>query len=120
MVDDVRQLDEVEAATGFGFTQTEIDGQGATIATVDDELSELVDLEVLDGAAIIDLGENDLAISENRADAENWAVGDEVTVIFPDTGEATLTIASIYEVEAVTGPLTIGPRPPRLTSATPA
>ncbi|MGH9135996.1 MAG: ABC transporter permease, partial [Acidimicrobiales bacterium] len=99
---DVDGLPEVDRAVGLGGGEILVDGDTKEIAVADPAaLADVLTLETR-GGSLADLGEGDLAISSETADANGWDVGSTVAATYPDGGTAGLTIGAIYEEE---GPL---------------
>jgi putative ABC transport system permease protein len=104
VVDRVADLPEVALATGLGHGAATIDGRQDDIAFADfAALSEdVIDLDVVTGA-LDGAGDRGLAISTDHAADRGWGLGDQVTVGFADGTTADLTVAAIYDTEAIAG-----------------
>jgi putative ABC transport system permease protein len=100
-------LPEVEVASGIGEAAIAIDGADRELLVIDPAtLGAVLDLGVVDGS-LDDLGPDELAVSEDRATDEGWAVGDPVPAAFGDGTSATLTVGAIYEGRDLLGDLLV-------------
>jgi putative ABC transport system permease protein len=84
--------------------EAKVDGGTAFLAGIDPATFEDVsDLGVVAGS-LADLGEPDtVAVFEDAATDNGWAVGDEIDVEFPATGEQQLRISTIFTENGLTG-----------------
>ncbi len=95
---DVEELPEVESAVGLGLAAAEIDGKTPDITTADPaKLDEQLDIGVIEGS-LQDMTDTQLAVSEEFAEGNRWALGDTIDVHFvgDDTTEQ-FTIGAIYD-----------------------
>lgn len=102
LAQEVQSVDGVAAVSPIRIAPAEVDGSGTFVAGVDvDQMVELSDPDVVEGEAAT-MGEGDLAISSQVAEAEGWALGDTVPVAFQG-GTAELEVAAIFENRALAG-----------------
>jgi len=103
LVDDLRALPEVDRAVGLGGGPALIDGE-ATMVTATDVagIGSVVELETADGS-LADVGGDGVAVSTDKADAEGWTLGTELSVTFIDGGTERLTVGAIYEPTELAG-----------------
>ncbi len=107
LVDQIKELDGVEAVSPVRIGTAEIEGKGAQLSAVDPAtINQLFDVGVSEGA-IEGAGPADLFVLRDKAEEEGWTVGDTVTVNFARTGEQELTIAAIYDEPQPAGTYTI-------------
>lgn len=91
----------VEQASGVQSGFIKIKGSVTNALGVDPAVVDsLFDLEVSDGS-LQALGLDGLAVSKNTADNENLKVGQQVPVIFAQTGRQLFTVQAIYDQTAV-------------------
>ena len=109
VAEEVNQLDEVEAATGFRFGTAEVgevgqqDGSVQFIGGLDPATGfDLFDVGVAAGD-IGNLDANGIAVFEEEAEDKGWTVGDELEVTFAETGTQVFTIAALLETQDLTG-----------------
>jgi putative ABC transport system permease protein len=103
VADDVRKVDGVDAVTEFRAGQAEIASkvvavQGVTPDTVDRTLR----LEIVSGD-LSALGRGELAVSQKAAKAHHWRIGENVPVVFGNTGKRELSIGVIYKQNQIAG-----------------
>ncbi|MCZ7529796.1 MAG: ABC transporter permease [Acidimicrobiia bacterium] len=107
LVDQIEELDGVEAVSPVRLGTAEIEGKGAQLSAVDPTtINQLFDVGVSEGA-IEGAGPTDLFVLRDKAEEEGWTVGDTVTVNFARTGEQELAIAAIYDEPQPAGTYTI-------------
>lgn len=95
VADSIELGDGVEAVVPLSSTQAFVDGTMALAAGADvAELDQVYGLGLSSGS-LNDVGGTAIALNANAADGS--AVGDELTLVFPQTGEQTVTIAAIFE-----------------------
>lgn len=104
---ELNELPEVGAATGIQVALANVNGNDRTITVVDPATAgDLFDLEFVDGS-LDDLGTDTVAISTNRRDSDNLAIGDTVTVRFTDGVERPLKVSGIYDKDELAGGFTV-------------
>jgi putative ABC transport system permease protein len=108
LADRLASLPELDAVTGYRIAAAEVDGHGTTLAAADPVAAEVIgDLRVTDGSAT-DLDAGTIAVYEDTAEANGWAVGDTVPVRFAGTGEQPLTIGALFEESTELGDYLVG------------
>ena len=96
IVQQIREIPEVETAAGIAFTTAEVDGDSEFITAADPvEFPNVIDLGVAEGA-LADLGATGIAVHDTTAEDEGLTIGDSVTVNFPQTGEQQFTVTALY------------------------
>jgi len=103
MVTEVAALPEVGTTVGVSRATLQIDGdtKEASVAELGD-LGRLLDVDVT-GGSLADVGEGELAVSDNVAEDFGWHRGDRVAVTFPDGAEERLTVAATYDTTNLVG-----------------
>jgi putative ABC transport system permease protein len=103
MVADVAELPEVGTTVGVSRATLQIDGdtKEASVAELGD-LGRLLDVDVT-GGSLADVGDGELAVSDNVAEDFGWHRGDRVAVTFPDGAEERLTVAATYDTTNLVG-----------------
>jgi len=93
-------LPELAAVTPHRMAAAEVDGHGTAVDAYDTTaLQAIVDLDITSGS-IDDLGANGIALDDDRAEDNGWAVGDTIPVRFAETGVRQFTIAAIFDTES--------------------
>ena len=99
---------EVEAASGVRLGYAEIDGETQTLFGVDPAtMGAIVDVGVTAGS-IEEMGTDNIAVHQDLAQDRGWSIGDDVEVLFAETGSQTLTISVIYDRDELTGDFFVG------------
>jgi putative ABC transport system permease protein len=92
----VAALPEVAAASPVGLAPVRIDGEDTLATTVDPiTIESVVDLDVRQGS-LRELRPDQVAITADHADSHELALGDPVTVDYPDGVSERLTVGAIY------------------------
>jgi putative ABC transport system permease protein len=108
LTEQIAGLPEVASAAGLRFGPAEIAGQGGFVIGTDiDALAAIVDLGVVGGGTGA-LDADGIAVGEQTADANGWAVGDTIEATFARSGTQELTIEAVYEAEDVVGRYLLG------------
>jgi putative ABC transport system permease protein len=103
MAPDIAKLPEVQRAVGFGRGAVLVDGKSKEVTVVDpSELGGVADLDVVDGD-IAALGTQQLAVSKDQADDDDWKLGTALPVTFGDGSSVTLRIGAIYDAADIAG-----------------
>jgi putative ABC transport system permease protein len=90
-------LPETEAVTPGRYAPATIEGSTVELSAFDPATAaELVEYDLVDGA-VETLGVDDIAVHSSVAEANGWTVGDDVEVMFPETGPQTLTVGAVYD-----------------------
>lgn len=98
----IGELADIDAAVPFRQTPVEIlDGFVQLTGTDTAELAQVLDLNIVAGR-VTDLSDNEIAVSEARADDENLAVGDSVDITFQQQ-TVTAQVAGVYEHDEFVG-----------------
>lgn len=95
VADSINTGNGIELVVPLASSSIFVDGGMALVAGADVlELNEVYGLGLESGSF-----ENvaDTAIAVNATAADGAAIGDEISLVFPETGEATMTIAAIFE-----------------------
>jgi putative ABC transport system permease protein len=100
---DVAALPEVGTAVGISRASLRIDGdtKEASAAELGD-LDRVLNFDVTSGS-LPDVGDGELAVSDNVAEDFGWQRGDRLAVTFPDGVEDELTIAATYDTLNLVG-----------------
>jgi len=99
---------EVEAASGIRLGFAEIDGEPQILYGGDPStIGRIIDVGVLSGS-IESLGPDDIAVFDEFAAERDWSIGDQIDVLFAETGLRRMTISVIYERNELTGNFFVG------------
>ena len=63
---------------------------------------DLFDIDVVAGD-LADLGDDGIGVFRGNAEANGWQVGDEVPIVFGDTGDGPFTVVAVLDSKDVTG-----------------
>jgi putative ABC transport system permease protein len=108
VADAVNTLPEVDAATGVRFGFAQIAGTPHGMRAIDPDTGfDLFAIEVAEGD-VSGLDANGIAVFEGIAEERGWEVGDEIPVVFGDTGEIPFTVAALLARRDLTGPFVMG------------
>jgi putative ABC transport system permease protein len=103
VADEIGALPEVAAASGVRFGFAQVDGTAVPVAGLNpDTAFDLFDVRIVDGDPA-DLGPDAIAVFADMAARRGWAVGDEVPVVFGDTGARPVTVAVLFDSKDLTG-----------------
>lgn len=103
VADELNQLDEVAAATGVRFGQAEVEGSRQFVGGLDPATGfDLFDVGIA-GGDLDRLDATGIGVFESEAEAKGYELGDELTVIFGETGEQTFEVAVLMETQDLTG-----------------
>ncbi|NJQ16061.1 ABC transporter permease [Streptomyces bohaiensis] len=95
----VRNADHLAAVSEMRGVSAEVTADGdsfeQSFSAVDDSFPDMIRVEMAEGSFADALAPGAVAIGSARADTENLAVGDEITVTFEGGEETTLTIGGI-------------------------
>src|SRR5690606_27899542 len=82
-----------------------------TFTTVADpaRLDRVLDLDVSDGDALVDMAPDELAISTVLAEERGWALGDTVTVGHLDGSSDQLRVATHFATRGLIGDVVVDP-----------
>jgi putative ABC transport system permease protein len=91
------ELDEVDEAVGVGLGAAVIDGESRTFTVTDPAAAtDMLGIGVVEGS-MADVGDTEIAISEDEAEAEDWSVGSPVELAFSDGQTEEVTVAAVFE-----------------------
>ena len=99
----IRALPEIQSETPLRFGPAQIAGQGDFLVAADPQATvDMFDFDVKSGDfAALDV--NGIAVSQDKADANDWMVGDTVPVLFAKTGVVPMTVQAIYDRTQIAG-----------------
>jgi putative ABC transport system permease protein len=99
----VAELPEVDAVTALGIAPVRIDGEDSVVTTFDPATIESVmDIGMRQGS-LMDVGPDQVAISVEYAQDHGLALGDPVTVAYPDGATERQTVGAIYADDDLVG-----------------
>jgi putative ABC transport system permease protein len=108
IADEVNRLPSVDAATGIRFGFAEIGGSPHGMRAIDPDTGfDLFDIEVSAGD-VAGLDEDGIAVFAGIAEEKGWEVGDQVPVVFGETGDIPFTVAALLARRDLTGPYVMG------------
>jgi putative ABC transport system permease protein len=100
---DVAALPEVDHSTGIRMAAVRVGDSNGVINALDHrQVGALLALDVTDGS-VADIGPGTIAMLDDVADDNGWALGDTVPVEFAETGVQQLRLAAIYHEENAIG-----------------
>lgn len=92
----VAAVPEVAAALGIGGGPVRVDGEQAFATAVDPvAFASMIEVSMRDGS-LRDLGPDGVAVSATYADGHGVALGDPVTIDYPDEARRRHTVAAVY------------------------
>lgn len=93
----IAALPEVEAAGAIRFGVVQVESKNAFLVAIDTAVADrLLDLNVVEGS-LGAITANGIGVSRDKADNEGWKLGDEVAVLFAETGEKAMTVDAIFD-----------------------
>jgi putative ABC transport system permease protein len=96
-------LPELDAVTGFRMAPAEIDGAGDNLVAADPTaVQEITDLGLAQGS-LSDLHSSEIAVFQDTADDNGWAIGQNIPVRFAETGVQNFTLVATYTEHATVG-----------------
>lgn len=101
IADEVRELDGVAEVAQAQAVELDLDGEG-TFVTAADPADLLGVYEVQGSAGTLDVGDGQIALSEDMAEDRGVSTGDTVTLTFP-SGDQEAEVAGTYEPSLVVG-----------------
>jgi putative ABC transport system permease protein len=108
IADAVNALPEVDAATGVRFGFAQIAGTPHGLRAIEPDTGfDLFHIEVAEGD-VSGLDANGIAVFQGIAEERGWQVGDEIPVVFGETGEIPFTVAALLARRDLTGPFVMG------------
>ncbi|HEX5097129.1 MAG TPA: FtsX-like permease family protein, partial [Acidimicrobiia bacterium] len=100
-------LPEIAEAGSIRAGSAEIDGSSKFLVAASRETFDLVDVKPKQGSPD-DLAADTIAVNDRTADDKNLSIGDQVHVVFKDTGAKQLRVAMIYDEEQPAGQWLLG------------
>lgn len=102
VTDEINDLPEVDAATGFRYGAAQVDGANVFLSGLDPETGfDLFDVGIASGDPA-NLDEDGLAVYQPTAEDKGWDIGSEVEVVFGQTGQQTFTVEVLLETRDIT------------------
>ena len=103
LVDQLNALPETELVAGFADIAARIDGTVENVASFDTATGTgVVNYGLVEGTAV-ELGEDGIAILDEKADELGLELGDAVTIELEDGFVTPLTVEAIYDDDSVVG-----------------
>ena len=97
LAESVQKLPEVELLAPIRFGDAGIDGKRNFLNATDTQAAaQLFDLGDVAGSWS-DMTDNGIAISERKADEQNWKIGDTLNLTFVETGSVPMEVQYIYK-----------------------
>jgi putative ABC transport system permease protein len=97
------QRPEFETVAGLRFGQAQVAGGKAGLTAADPaQLENVVDLDVTSGS-VADLGAGSVLVHRDVAAANDWALGDTITMTFARVGEQHVTVAGTFAEKRLLG-----------------
>ena len=97
----LRDMEDLDAVVNLKYTGAQIEGTPSTILALDPTDLDLV-VDLGDPVGVLDLGPGNVVMGTTEAASLGVAVGDTVTVTFPETGEESLTLTATVDESATT------------------
>ncbi len=108
VAEEVNALPEVDAASGVRFGFAQIDDEAVAVGGLNaDTAFDLFDVEVTAGD-VAGLDVDGIGVFDETARNKGWQVGDEIPVVFGDTGAQQFTIAALFDSKDLTGTYLMG------------
>ena len=99
----VAELPEVDAVTTVGIARVRIDGENTVVTTFDPTtIQAVIDVGIREGS-LRDVGLDQVAVSVDYADERGLALGDPMTVGYPDGATGRYTVGAIYGNDDLVG-----------------
>ncbi len=92
----IDSLQETGSVSPLRYTTADVDGRGEQLMAFDPTNHEGIDLHAIDGD-LFGLSSAGIALWQDEADKQRLAVGDSVSVVFPETGAQTFTVEALYD-----------------------
>jgi len=103
VADAINGLPEVDAASGLRIGFAEIDGEAVAVGGLNRETAfDLFDVEIVAGD-VSRLDDEAVAVYAQTARSKGWEVGDQIPVVFGDTGARPFTVAALLASKDLTG-----------------
>jgi putative ABC transport system permease protein len=93
----IAALDEVDATSSLANAPLRVEGEDTLATTIEPAtFDRMLDLDVLGGGRMADVGDDEVAVSEEYAKDHGLALGDPLPVTFADGASAEPTVGAIY------------------------
>ena len=92
----LRDLEGLDAVVALKFAGAQVEGNRSAVVALDPSDLELV-MDMGDADGGLDLSPGSMVMGATEAQAHGVAVGDTVTVTFPETGDVRLTLSAIVD-----------------------
>lgn len=103
VAEEINALPEVNAASGVSFAPAEVEGSATGVGGMDPDVGfDLFDVGVTAGD-IADLDADGIGVFKGTAEDKDLQLGDDVEVVFGETGPQTFTVAVLLETKDLTG-----------------
>jgi len=100
LVDQLRAIPETDQVAGYVKVSVTIDGERGSLGALDtDTGTAVVNYGIVEGSS--DLGDNQIAVLDDKAETLSLALGDTVSVEFDDGFATDLTVVAIYDDNSV-------------------
>jgi putative ABC transport system permease protein len=107
VVDDLRTVAGVRAAVGLAEGLALVDGSSTDVRATDmTTVASVVHVDMFEGA-LADAGSNGIAVSKDKATAEQWTLGTRVPLTFADGSRTDAVVRAIYRQDDVLGGMVI-------------
>jgi putative ABC transport system permease protein len=102
VADEMAELDELAAVNRGRFGAMQVDGSTKQINALDfDTLEDMFDLGITEGSVVSD--QRGVLMGVDPAGDLGVSAGDEITALFNEGGEVTLTVVAVYTETALLG-----------------
>jgi putative ABC transport system permease protein len=103
VADVLRRRDDVKTVVEMRWTAARVQGGSSAVAGIQTEgISDIADLGVKQGD-LSDFGSDTMLLGTKQATKLGVGPGDQVTVLFPETGKRTFTVAATFEHDSIIG-----------------
>jgi putative ABC transport system permease protein len=103
LADELAALPELDAVTGLRMAAAEVDGSVTMLMSADPSAVQHITDVGLAGGSLEDLHATEIAVYEDIADENGWALGQTIPVRFADTGVQQLTMVATYTENMTVG-----------------
>ncbi len=97
----ITELPEVAAITRVPVAPVLIDGSETFLGALDDNFEEFFPVEVVEGS--VELGPGVVIASESAATDNDLVVGDQIDMVFEETGTQSFTVGGVFTSDAIDG-----------------
>jgi putative ABC transport system permease protein len=103
VAEELRSLDGVATVAEMRFAMAQVNGSITGVAAIDPATAgQAAELDLTSGS-LQGLTDERVLISTRLADARDLAVGDQLEIVYPNTGPQSLTVAGTYANSALLG-----------------